>query len=110
MSTASYCPNTPEEVQEMLTATGASSIDDLFRPIPPGLRARSFDLPAGMSEFEMLSRFEHLAGKNAQHLSHFVGGGYYDHLIPAAVDHLAGRAGCDTAHPPAPPGWSQGTR
>jgi glycine dehydrogenase subunit 1 len=109
MSIASYCPNTPEEVREMLAAMGASSIDDLFRPIPPGLRARSFDLPAGMSEFEMLHRFEHLAGKNAQHLSHFVGGGYYDHLIPAVVDHLSGRAEFYTAYTPYQPECSQGT-
>jgi len=109
MSTASYCPNTPEEVREMLAAMGAASIDDLFRPIPPGLRARSFELPEGMSEFEMLRRFEHLAGKNAQHLSHFVGGGYYDHLIPAVVDHLSSRAEFSTAYTPYQPECSQGT-
>lgn len=109
MSGASYCPNTPEEIREMLAAIGVASVDDLFRPIAPGLRARSFDLPEGMSEFEMLRQFQTLAGKNAQHLAHFVGGGFYDHLIPAVVDHLSGRAEFYTAYTPYQPECSQGT-
>ncbi|AJE04385.1 aminomethyl-transferring glycine dehydrogenase subunit GcvPA [Geobacter pickeringii] len=109
MSGASYCPNTPEEIREMLAAIGVGSVDDLFRPIAPGLRAKSFDLPEGMSEFEMLRHFQTLAGKNAQHLTPFVGGGFYDHLIPAVVDHLSGRAEFYTAYTPYQPECSQGT-
>jgi len=105
----SYCPNTPEEQQQMLDAIGVTSIDDLFAPIPRHLRAESFDLPAGMSEFEMLAKMTTLAGKNAQNLVHFIGGGAYDHLIPAAVDHLANRAEFYTAYTPYQPECSQGT-
>ncbi|HZV81285.1 MAG TPA: aminomethyl-transferring glycine dehydrogenase subunit GcvPA [Geobacteraceae bacterium] len=105
----SYCPNTPAEQQEMLAAIGVKSIDDLFAPIPQHLRARSFDLPPGMSEFEMLAKMTSLAGTNAQGLVHFIGGGAYDHLIPTAVDHLAGRAEFYTAYTPYQPECSQGT-
>jgi len=105
----SYCPNTPEEQQQMLGAIGVQSIDDLFAPIPRHLRAESFDLPAGMSEFEMLAKMTALAGENAQNLVHFIGGGAYDHLIPAAVDHLANRAEFYTAYTPYQPECSQGT-
>ncbi len=105
----SYCPNTPAEQQEMLAAIGVKSIDDLFAPIPPHLRARSFDLPPGMSEFEMLAKMAALAGANAQGLTCFVGGGAYDHLIPTAVDHLANRAEFYTAYTPYQPECSQGT-
>jgi glycine dehydrogenase subunit 1 len=105
----SYCPNTPVEQQEMLDAIGVKSIDDLFAPIPRQLRARSFDLPPGMSEFEMLAQMTALAGRNAQGLVHFIGGGAYDHLIPVAVDHLAGRAEFYTAYTPYQPECSQGT-
>ncbi len=105
----SYCPSTPEEIREMLAAIGAASIDELFSPIPYGLRAKSFDLPAGMSEFEMLERLKTLAGHNAQNLTHFIGGGFYDHLIPSVVDHLAGRAEFYTAYTPYQPECSQGT-
>jgi len=109
MSTASYCPNTPEEIRAMLDAIGVASVEELFRPIQPALRAKSFDLPAGMSEFEMLHKFQTMAGNNAQHLVHFVGGGFYDHLIPSVVDHLAGRAEFYTAYTPYQPECSQGT-
>src|SRR5512146_333714 len=105
----SYCPSTPDDVREMLAAIGAASIDELFSPISAGLRAESFDLPAGMSEFEMLQRLQVLAGRNAQDLTHYIGGGFYDHLIPAVVDHLAGRAEFYTAYTPYQPECSQGT-
>ena len=98
MSSADYCPATPEDVREMLTVIGVSSIDDLFAPIPPHLRAESFDLPAGMSEFEMLDRLKGLALRNGAAVLPFVGGGCYDHVIPAVVDHLAGRAEFYTAY------------
>lgn len=109
MSGADYCPNSPEEVRRMLDAVGAADIDDLFRSVSPALRAKSFDLPPGMSEFEMLHRFQTLAGRNAQGLVHFVGGGFHDHLIPAVVDHLASRPEFYTAYTPYQPECSQGT-
>jgi glycine dehydrogenase subunit 1 len=105
----SYCPNTPEEIREMLAAIGATSVEDLFSPIPAPLRTQSFDLPAGMSEFEMLRKLRDLAGKDRQDLALFIGGGYYDHVIPATVDHLAGRAEFYTAYTPYQPECSQGT-
>jgi len=104
----SYCPNTPAEQKEMLAAIGVKSIADLFKPIPKKLRAQSFELPAGMSEFEMLDRLRHLADDNRQVVS-FVGGGMYDHLIPPAVDSLANRAEFYTAYTPYQPECSQGT-
>ena len=104
----SFTPHTPEEIREMLAAIGVGSIGDLFRPIPKELRARSFDLPPGMSEFEMLARLHEMAARNGRVVP-FVGGGYYDHVIPAAVDHLAGRAEFYTAYTPYQPECSQGS-
>ena len=92
----------------MLAVIGVGSIGDLFRPIPQGLRARSFDLPPGMSEFEMLARLQEMAARNGR-IVPFVGGGCYDHVIPAAVDHLAGRAEFYTAYTPYQPECSQGS-
>lgn len=103
----SFTPHTPEEIREMLAAIGVGSIGDLFRPIPEELRARSFDLPPGISEFEMMARLQELAAQNGRVIP-FVGGGYYDHVIPAAVDHLAGRSEFYTAYTPYQPEISQG--
>ena len=104
----SFTPHTPEEIREMLATIGVGSIGDLFRPIPKELRARSFDLPPGMSEFEMMARLQEMAARNGRVVP-FVGGGYYDHVIPAAVDHLAGRSEFYTAYTPYQPECSQGS-
>jgi glycine dehydrogenase subunit 1 len=109
MSQADYCPNTPGEIREMLAAIGVSSIEELFAPITPRLRARSFDLPPGMSEFELFQRMKSLADSNDQNVTPFIGGGFYDHHIPAVIDHLANRAEFYTAYTPYQPECSQGT-
>lgn len=105
----SYCPNTEKEQQEMLSAIGVSSVEGLFAAIPAALRAKHFDLPQGMSEFETFDRMKAVAGKNSSDTLNFIGGGFYDHIIPAAVDHLSGRAEFYTAYTPYQPECSQGT-
>jgi len=104
-----YCPNTPEEIREMLAVIGAESVEELFAPIPGGLRAKSFDLPAGMSEFELMGIMRAKAAAGGAGITPFIGGGLYDHVIPAAVDHLSGRAEFYTAYTPYQPECSQGT-
>ncbi|MDD5440058.1 MAG: glycine dehydrogenase, partial [Candidatus Omnitrophica bacterium] len=103
----SYIPHTADERDCMLKAIGVSSIDDLFKDITPELRAKSFDIPEGKSEFEVMDHFKKLAAKNAN-LINFVGAGFYDHYIPAAVDSLAGRSEFYTAYTPYQPECSQG--
>ncbi|MDD2733410.1 MAG: aminomethyl-transferring glycine dehydrogenase subunit GcvPA [Desulfuromonadaceae bacterium] len=109
MLNSHYCPHTPEEIQEMLSVIGVASVEELFAPIPPALRATTFNLPTGMSEFETFSRMQAIAGENSQGMTHFIGGGFYDHIIPSVVDHLSGRAEFYTAYTPYQPECSQGT-
>ena len=109
MNDSHYCPHTPDEIQEMLSDIGVASVEDLFAPIPAELRAKTFNLPPGMSEFETYEAMRSVAGDNGQGIVHFIGGGCYDHLIPAAVDHLSGRAEFYTAYTPYQPECSQGT-
>jgi glycine dehydrogenase subunit 1 len=109
MSRSGYCPQTPTQVREMLQVIGAGSIADLFSVIPAELRARSFELPDGMSEFEMLAGMAQLAGQDRRDIVPFIGGGSFDHIIPAVVDHLAGRAEFATSYTPYQPECSQGT-
>jgi glycine dehydrogenase subunit 1 len=93
----------------MLSAIGVSSVEELFAPIPPELRAKPLTIPSGISEFETLSRMQAIAGENAQGMTNYVGGGFYDHIIPSVIDHLAGRAEFYTAYTPYQPECSQGT-
>ena len=109
MKDSHYCPHTPEEISEMLSVIGIASVEDLFSPIPADLRAKTFNLPPGMSEFETYDRMQAIAGDNLQGLTHFIGGGFYDHVIPSVIDHLAGRAEFYTAYTPYQPECSQGT-
>jgi len=95
-----YCPHTQDEIREMLAVIGVQSIEELFTPIPLELRAKTFNLPSGMSEFEANAAMQGIAADNQRDLSLFIGGGFYDHLIPAVVDHLA--AG-PSSTPPTPP-------
>ena len=104
----SYVPHTQEEIGQMLKTIGISSVEELFKDIPGSLRAKSFDLPPGETEFEVTGRLKKLAAKNATGLVNFVGAGFYDHFIPAAVDALVSRSEFYTAYTPYQPECSQG--
>ncbi|XPV75242.1 MAG: aminomethyl-transferring glycine dehydrogenase subunit GcvPA [Desulfovibrio sp.] len=104
-----YVPHTPEQVREMLEAIGVESVDDLFADITEDMRPKSFDLPDGKSEMEVLARAEQLAGKNRTDMVSFLGAGFYDHFIPTAIDALISRSEFYTAYTPYQPEASQGT-
>lgn len=104
----SYTPHTPEDIKEMLKAIGVSSLDELFKDIPKALRPKSFNIPQAKSEFEVTEHLKKLSQKNATHLTNFVGAGFYDHFIPAAVDAIVSRPEFYTAYTPYQPECSQG--
>jgi glycine dehydrogenase subunit 1 len=106
-----YIPNSPDERAEMLEQIGVASIENLFDSVPEQLRLRRpLDVPAAMSELDLLNRFEALGASNqaAQRIS-FLGGGAYSHYIPTIVDHLISRSEFFTAYTPYQPEISQGT-
>jgi glycine dehydrogenase subunit 1 len=104
-----YVSNTDEQRQEMLDAIGVPGIDDLFADIPAHLRAPELAIPEGLSEFEVFDKLRQVAARNAADLTCFVGGGFYDHFIPSAVDALTSRSEFYTAYTPYQPEASQGT-
>ncbi|MBD3380121.1 MAG: aminomethyl-transferring glycine dehydrogenase subunit GcvPA [Candidatus Omnitrophica bacterium] len=107
----SYIPHSQKDREEMLREIGISSgnMDELFKGIPEDLRARSFSIPSGRSEYEVMEHLKELADRNTTGLVNFVGGGFYDHYIPAAVDALVSRSEFYTAYTPYQPEASQGT-
>jgi glycine dehydrogenase subunit 1 len=104
-----YIPHTAEDVRQMLEAIGVPAVDDLFVGVPAALRlGRPLALPAAASELELLRELGDLAAANPPHLS-FLGGGAYQHFIPAVVDQLISRSEFYTAYTPYQPEISQGT-
>lgn len=106
-----YLLNTPEDQRAMLDAIGVGSIEELFEMVPPELRlGRPLNLPPAMTELELTSHLSKLANKNvsADQRVCFLGGGSYDHFIPAAVDALAGRGEFYTSYTPYQAEASQG--
>ncbi|MEI7542573.1 MAG: aminomethyl-transferring glycine dehydrogenase subunit GcvPA [bacterium] len=106
---AKFTPHTPNEIKEMLSVVGLSNINELFADIPNELKPKAFNIPNGMTEYEALSALNLMAEKNKTDATIFIGGGYYDHFIPAAVDAISSRAEFYTAYTPYQPEASQGT-
>jgi glycine dehydrogenase subunit 1 len=106
-----YLSLTDRDREEMLAAIGVSSVDELFRDIPEGVRFdRELDLDPPLSEQELSSHLEELAARNVdttQELS-FLGAGIYDHYVPAVVDAVLQRGELLTAYTPYQPEMSQG--
>lgn len=103
-----YLPQSEDEVRQMLDAVGLSDIDDLFTDIPEAIRLKeALKLPHSMAEADVFSRIEKLAGMNSLKIL-FAGAGQYDHIIPAALPHLAGRSEFVSSYTPYQAEISQG--
>jgi glycine dehydrogenase subunit 1 len=102
---------TAADREAMLETIGVSSIEELFRDIPTGVRFdRPLELGDPLTEQEIVERLEELAARNVhagEELS-FVGAGVYDHYVPAVVDYILGRGELLTAYTPYQPEMSQG--
>jgi glycine dehydrogenase subunit 1 len=105
-----YIPNTDQDVSEMLSAVGCESIDELMKRAGVLSEAPLLEnIPSGKSEFETSTYLSTLASVNATDLINFLGSGFYDHIIPAAVGAVTGRSEFYTAYTPYQPEASQGT-
>lgn len=107
----SYLFNTPADEAAMLKSIGAKSIDELFELVPRELRmTRPLDLPPALTELELTQHLSQLAAQNGSPRDHvcFLGGGAYDHFVPAVVDALASRGEFFTSYTPYQPEASQG--
>jgi glycine dehydrogenase subunit 1 len=94
----------------MLDATGAKSLDDLFRSIPAQLRLRRpLDVPPALDEIALFAEFRRLAARNDVSHPPFAGAGCYPHHVPPVVDQLLLRGEFFTAYTPYQPEISQGT-
>ena len=106
-----YFLNTADDQRAMLDTIGVASLDELFAMVPAELRfGRQFCMPAAMGELELTAHLTELAARNAPagNAACFLGGGSYDHFIPAVVDFISSRSEFVTSYTPYQPEVSQG--
>ncbi len=107
-----YLPQTNDDLKEMLERIGAKDFAELIPCIPPELLLqRKLNLAEPLSEMEVLAHLKKLiTGNRSAGNSHcFMGGGAYDHFVPAAVGAILSRSEFYTAYTPYQAEVSQGT-
>jgi glycine dehydrogenase subunit 1 len=86
----------------MLDEIGAESIDELYEDIPDSLRfKRKLDLPEALSaELDLSRHVEHVLAKNrtCSEFTNFLGGGCWQHYVPAICDEINHRSEFLTAY------------
>ncbi len=105
-----YLPKSTSERREMLDAVGAPSIETLFESIPEQFRLKEpLNLPAAMSEQEIIEYFRARAKENSVGYTSFLGAGVYNHLRSVVTDALIQRGEFLTSYTPYQAEISQGT-
>ena len=107
-----YIANTEDDVKVMLASIGLESLDQLFDMIPAEYRLdRPLAVPEALGEMELTAHVTERLARNAgaDVRPCFLGGGAYDHFIPAVVDNLSARGEFYTAYTPYQAEASQGT-
>ena len=104
-----FIPHTEEEIRAMLAAIGVDRLADLFDEIPAHLQQPDLSrIPPGMTEMEVARLLTERAERDGRYVN-FIGGGVYEHHIPAAVWELTTRGEFYTAYTPYQAEASQGT-
>src|SRR4030042_4043405 len=107
-----FMPMTEKNYREMLQASGVTEFEELLQAIPKEIQHKGkLDLKDPLSEYEVARLLEEMASHNENASTHlcFLGGGAYDHFIPAAVGHIVSRSEFYTSYTPYQPEVSQGT-
>src|SRR5947209_258029 len=108
---SSYVSATDADRREMLELIGVASVEELFADIPANLRLdRALELAAPLAEQEVYNELRALAERNvsADDEITFLGGGMYDHYVPALIDSITQRSEFLTPYTPYQPEISQG--
>ncbi|MFZ0389710.1 MAG: aminomethyl-transferring glycine dehydrogenase subunit GcvPA [Calditrichia bacterium] len=104
-----FIANSEKNRREMLQEIGIGSFEELIEYIPANLRLKeNLEIPRALSELEITRLMQELSEKNVSGVS-FLGGGAYDHFVPAVVRHILWRSEFYTAYTPYQAEVSQGT-
>lgn len=100
-----------KDIEEILSFLKIKNLDELFKHIPENLKiSENIDLET-LSEQETYEKIEEISLKNKlpDGSKTFIGGGAYNHYIPALIDQIVQRAEFLTSYTPYQPEVSQGT-
>lgn len=104
-----YIANREPQILEMLQSIGIKSIEELFQAIPKEILLSAPDIDDGLSEFEGIQHMTAIAKKNRAHLmENYLGGGAYEHHIPAIVQAICQKSEFLTSYTPYQAEASQG--
>lgn len=104
----SFVPHTKQDIQSMLDTIGVDSIAALFDEIPESLLAKPLTkVPNRISEHQLNQHARELASLQPQ-MQSYLGGGAYEHHVPAACWQVASRGEYYTAYTPYQAEASQG--
>ena len=97
------------DIARMLEVVEADSLDGLIEETVPGvIRDEALELPAALSETEVVERLRQLAGKNTV-VPSLIGLGYYDTIVPPVIQrNVLENPAWYTAYTPYQPEISQG--
>ncbi len=95
--------------KEMLDFLEFENEEELFQDVPELIRT-DLDIPEGLSEREVMSEVKSKLEKNKDlnELTSFLGGGIYNHYVPAAVGEIIGKSEFYTSYTPYQAEISQG--
>lgn len=98
-----YIPNSVPEIQDkMLAELGLTSLEELHQEIPGFLKlTQNMDLPQALgSEFELKQHVKRILAKNThcEENLNFLGGGCWQHYVPAICDEINSRGEFLTAY------------
>ena len=98
-----YIPNSvPEVKREMLDDIGVADVDEILAEIPGDLRLdRLLDLPEPLtSELDLKRHVQGILERNTSCVDYlsFLGGGCWNHFVPAVCDEIVGRGEFLTAY------------
>jgi glycine dehydrogenase subunit 1 len=104
-----YTPHTQADIDAMLAAIGAGSLDELLK-VPDAVALKApLEIVPELPEYQIARRFEMFAAKNrGVDYTTFLGAGAYRHYAPPAIASLAMRGEFLTAYTPYQAEVSQG--
>jgi glycine dehydrogenase subunit 1 len=104
-----FVSNQKSQIEAMLKALGIDHIEELFSELPKHLKLPPPSIDDGLSEYEGMGLIENIAAKNTfPQFESYLGGGAYEHHIPALTQAICAKSEFLTSYTPYQAEASQG--